>query len=393
MIEKIKLFMLFVILFFSFIFNSYAYTKEDIINLASSINVCSSESISLVKGMKTTYVRLLNERDVSEADLNKIYNNINYVKGILESNNVCSKDELSKLPTNIKDDLYNIYKQTNNLITSSPMYIESDNNINNKPNQHEEVKVVVDSSTKEIKVYEGGTLIDVVGDNVKLNYVGINKSVLILIILLTLILLIMVVLKILKKKSIFITSTIYAMIIMISITFVFRNEISIVFDVLNTMSVKTNGEEKTIVVKNNSIVSYPSYGSKYATIYINNKESDVYFGDSIEILAKGVGHSTQTSLPGEEGKTVISGHNTGVFNELFNLNKNDKIIIETVYGKFTYKLIGSKVVDDTDISSLNEECALILYTCYPNSSLYGNKRLVMYFNAVNSEWLGDNNEE
>ena len=384
MMKNFKIYMLFVILFFSFIFNVSAYTKEDIINLASSINACSNESISLVNGMKTTYIRLLNERNISDQDLDKIYNNINYVKDVLVSNNICSKDDLSNLSSSVKDNLYNLYKQTNKVITSSPKYVES--------KKEEEIKVVIDSSTKEIKIYEGGTLLDVVGDSVKLNYVGINKNVLVLLVLVSIIMIVMILLKVFKKKSIFITSTIYSCISILFTLIFFRSQASTLFDALDTMSVKENGIEKKVVVENNKIVSYPSYNSKYASIHIGNEEGDIYFGDSSEILAKGIGHSTQTELPGEDGKTVISGHNTGVLKGLFNLNKNDRVVIETVYGKFTYQLIGSKVVDDTDVSSIDEDYDLIIYTCYPNSTLYGNKRLVMYFNLVSSEWLGDESE-
>lgn len=443
MIKKFKLFILITILFFSCIFTAGAYTKEDVINLTSSINVCSSESASLVNGMKTTYVRLLNERDVSTSDLNKIYNNISYVKNILSSYNVCSKEGLSALPKSVKDKLYNLYNETNKIITSSPKHVDkkeesnlgnnnsgnnnsnnnsgnnnssnntssdsSNNNSNNNNSNNNnssnnnsnsggkksdgEIKVVVDSSTNEIKIYEDGTLIDVVGGNTKLNYVGLNKIIIFSIILMVIVLIIMIVLKIFKKKNIFITSTIYSVLILLSLTLIFRNEVSIALDTLYTMSVKLNNAEKELVVYNNKIISYPSYESKYATIYINDNSEDVYFGDSSYILSKGIGHTTQTSLPGEGSTTVLSGHNTGLFKELFNLNKKDKVVIETTYGKFTYEMSGSKVVDDTDLSSISEEYDLILYTCYPNSTLYGNKRLVVYLNLIDSEWLGEASEE
>ena len=89
----------------------------------------------------------------------------------------------------------------------------------------------------------------------------------------------------------------------------------------------------------------------------------------------------------------MSGHNTGVFKELSSLKKGDKISIETVYGKFIYKVSDSEVVKETDVDILDKNYDLILYTCYPNSNLYGNKRIVVYADLNSSEWLGDNHEK
>lgn len=384
MIKKINTLIITIVFFFICLSNICAYTKEDIINLASSINTCSSDTSSLVSGMKATYTRMLNERDVSLENLNKIYNNINEVKSILNSNNVCSKEQVSSLSSSTKDRLYKLYKDTNKLITSSPKYVNIEENTKTSD---EEVKVIIDSSTNEVKVYEGGTLIDVVGSAPKLNYVGINRIIIYFLIVMVIILILMIILKIVKKKSVLITSIIYVTILIIPLTIVFKDKISTVLDTLEYMSVKVSDKEKTVAVKDNKIISYPSYDSKYATIYINNNSGDVYFGDSASVLSKGIGQSTKTTLPGEDGVTVLSGHNTGVFKELFNTNNHDKIKIETMYGKFIYEIIGNKVVDDTDISSIEEDYDLILYTCYPDSTLYGNKRLVLYLNMVESEWL------
>lgn len=387
MIKKIKYILFSVMLFLVFV-NVNAYTKEDIVNLASSINTCSSDTASLVNGFKVTYTRMINERDVSDENLTKIYNNISVVKGILIENNVCTKESLSALPNDIKDELYSLYKQTNKLITSSPKYVD----IEESKKNNEEVQVVFDSSTNKIKMYEGGTLINVVESNKKLNYVGLNKNIIVLIFVLIALIIFMVILKIKGKKSIFITSFTYVLIFLLFTTLVFRNDISSTLDKLHDMSVKVNTNEKEVVVKDAKIISYPSYDSKYATIYINDKKENIYFGDSSEILAKGIGHTTTSSLPGEGKTTVLSGHNTGLFKELFDLKKSDKVSIETIYGRFTYKVVDSSIVEDTDINSIEKDYDLILYTCYPNTNIYGNKRLIIYLDLVDSEWLGDVDE-
>lgn len=398
MIKKIELIVVSFIVFMCFS-NCYAYTKNDVINLASSINTCSSDTASIVSGFKVTYTRMLNERDVSSSNLNQMYNNISKVKDILTTYSVCSKDSLSSLPSSIKDELYSLYKQTNKLITSSPRYVDIADNKENKDTEikkqsssNGEVQMVIDSSNGEIKIYEDGTLINVVGNYDKLNYVGINKIIIGIILIFIAILIFMIILKIKGNKSIFITSITYTCIFIIAFTIVFKDNISSYLDILSNMSINVSDKEKTIKVKNKKIISYPSYNSKYATIYIDNKKEDIYFGDSSEVLSKGIGHMPTTNLPGEGGRVVLSGHNTGLFKKLFDLNKDDEVTIETIYGKFIYKFKDSEVVDESSVESLEKDYDLIVYTCYPNTSIYGNKRLVVYLNLVGSEWLGDMNE-
>ena len=123
----------------------------------------------------------------------------------------------------------------------------------------------------------------------------------------------------------------------------------------------------------------------------SEEDGDLYFGDSSDVLAKGAGQSSLYKFPGE-GKTVISGHNTGIFKNLFKLKEEDEVVIETVYGKFNYKVESTDIVDYKKISSLDKECDLILYTCYPEINIYGNKRLIVYLKLTDSSWVGDNNE-
>lgn len=388
--------------FFLFFISSSvnATSREDIMSLANSINTCGN--FSLVNNLKITYSRMLNERDISDDKLDKIYNNINVVKGILDSYGVCDKSSISKLPKDVKDNLYNLYKQTNNLITSSPRYTdnisneEEDNNneeiVDNEDN-NEEVKVIIDSSNGEIKVYDNGSLINVVGETVKLNYVGINKKIVYFDIVLVLLLVVIIILKVKYKNNLFITSILYSIIFILGIFIIFNNNISSIIDKIDSMNVNVSDNVKEVVVKDKKIISYPSYGNKYGKIIINDKEDNIYFGDGSDILSRGVGQSSTSSLIGEEGTTIISGHNTGLFGELFNINKNDNIRIETVYGEFIYSVKDINEVVDTDIDSLNKEYDLILYTCSPKSNIYGDKRLVIYLDLVSDRWIGDNNEE
>ena len=370
-------------------FKVNAYTKEDIVSLTSSFKSCSSTTTSIIKGLTTSYSRMLNERDITPSNLNKIYNNLNSAINTLKKYDVCSINDKNKIPSSVYSSLYSLYNETNNIILSSPKISNTNSNSESK----NESNIVIDSTTNQIKVYENGALSDVIETEEKLNYVGLNKLVYIIIIGLSLLLIALIILKKLKFKNTLVTSLIYVSILLLSITVIFRNQISLILDVLQSMNVKINEINKEVLTQGDKIISYPLYGNKYAQIYINDSQGDIYFGDSSSILKKGVGQKSSSYLPGEGKTTILSGHNTGVLKELNSLNKNDEIIIETTYGKFIYKVEEKEIVEDTNVEILEKEYDLILYTCYPNSNLYGDKRVVVFANLKSSKWLGDINEE
>lgn len=387
--KNINLFL--VLLFFSFfyIINIKAYTKEDIINLTEEINVCSNETKHILNGVIASYSRLLNERNVSDKDLNKIYNNVTKAINILKNNNVCSVEQKTSISKSIKNSLYNLFNETNNVILSSPKIVQNDNK-NNKPTDS---KVVIDTSTNQIKIYEDGTLTNAIELEEKLNYVGLNKTLTITISLIIVFFILFLLLKKYIKNTTLETSLLYVLILLLSITIIFRNQLSTILDTISLMKVNINNNVKDVVATNEKIVVYPSYGHKYATIYINNSKGDVYFGDDITTLKKGVGQANSSYLPGEGKKTILSGHNTGVFKELSNLNKEDTFDIETIYGNFKYKVLDIKIVNDDNTDILNQKYDLIMYTCYPNKDLYGHKRIVILANLIESSWIGDSNEK
>ena len=72
------------------------------------------------------------------------------------------------------------------------------------------------------------------------------------------------------------------------------------------IEIKHEGEnefKETTINENKKLASYPDYGSKYATIEIPQIDVNlpVYFGDTLEILKKGVGHSRGRYFPKEGG--------------------------------------------------------------------------------------------
>jgi len=408
MIKYIRYLILFLILSSFCVLNVEAYTKEDIINLTNNVNTCSSETRALLEGTKASYTRILNERNVSESDLDRIYNNVKKAMNILSNNGLCSIEQKEGVSENLKNSLYELFQQTSDILLSSPLIgqnssgsssndvtVNNNSNGGNSSNSNEttDSKVVIDSSTNQIKIYENGTLTNVIELEQKLNYVGLNRTLVVSIELMLACLFTLLLIRRFVKPNVIITSMLYVLILLLPTSFIFRNQISVVLDTISLMNVNINENHKEVLVDGEKIISYPSYGSKYATIYLNDNKGDVYFGDDSSILKKGVGQANSSYLPGEDKRTILSGHNTGVFKELFNVAKNDDVIIETVYGKFTYNIEDIKVIDDNDVSILSSNYDLIMYTCYPAINLYGDKRIAVFANVIDKEWVGGIHEE
>lgn len=386
--KYLKLAILFFILTFSI--TAYGATKEDIISLSNSVSTCPGSTGALIKGFKNSYTRMLNERDVSSSDLDIIYSNISKAISIINSYDVCSSDGKKNIPSNVKSELYSLYNNSNSIILRSPK-------ITDKKEENNEVKtttkvdsnLVIDKNNEEVKIYDNGVLTNVIKTTQKLNYVGINKVVKITIISLTILLITFITLRIFKINPLLNNSLIYCTILLLTITTLFRENITLGLDVISLMNVNEKIANKEATVIDKKIVSYPTYGTKYGTIYLNNESDNIYFGDSVNILKQGVGTSSLYDIPGDKDKVVLSGHNTGIFKNLSNLKNGNKIVIETNYAKFEYIVKTSKIVNETDINSLEKDYDLILYTCYPNKELYGNKRLIIYAKLDKTKWVGE----
>lgn len=386
--KYLKLAILFFILTFSI--TAYGATKEDIISLSNSVSTCPGSTGALIKGFKNSYTRMLNERDVSSSDLDIIYSNISKAISIINNYDVCSGDGKKNIPSNVKSELYSLYNNSNSIILSSPK-------ITDKKEENNEVKtttkvdsnLVIDKNNEEVKIYDNGVLTNVIKTTQKLNYVGINKVVKITIISLTILLITFITLRIFKINPLLNNSLIYCTILLLTITTLFRENITLGLDVISLMNVNEKIANKEATVIDKKIVSYPTYGTNYGTIYLNNESDNIYFGDSVNILKQGVGTSSLYDIPGDKDKVVLSGHNTGIFKNLSNLKNGNKIVIETNYAKFEYSVKTSKIVNETDLNSLEKDYDLILYTCYPNKELYGNKRLIIYAKLDKTKWVGE----
>lgn len=169
----------------------------------------------------------------------------------------------------------------------------------------------------------------------------------------------------------------------------FGQEIREVFSLVNKVSITIDENkepiETTISEENNTLINYPEYGTKYATIEIPKIDVNlpVYFGDTLEILKKGVGHSSGSYFPGEGGSIVYMGHNSKkMFRRFSELQIGNTIKVTTTYGEYNYKIYDMQLIKETEIEKLpiqRDKEILMVYTCYPFNNIgYATQRYVVY---------------
>lgn len=135
-------------------------------------------------------------------------------------------------------------------------------------------------------------------------------------------------------------------------------------------------------------VVYPTSGEQYGRITCEQigLDAPVYWYDSDDILAVGVGQSLISLLPGFGRSIILSGHNTTFFKCLQGAEAGNVIHFDTHYGAYEYTIRNVQVYDENDLQTLllntvgREQEELILYTCYPFHAISGRKteRLVVF---------------
>lgn len=200
--------------------------------------------------------------------------------------------------------------------------------------------------------------------------------------------------KIVKEicKSIFLillTAVIIVVCIMLGIKLIIGEKIETGLMLVSKIAITTNKnktEEKTIInEEKKSLENYPEYGTQYATIEIPRIDAElpVYFGDTLEILKKGVGHSSGSYFPGEGGSILYMGHNSKkIFRRFSELQIGDEIKITTTYGEYNYKIYDMQLINESDTDKVaiqRDEEILMVYTCYPFNNIgYATQRYVVY---------------
>lgn len=104
-------------------------------------------------------------------------------------------------------------------------------------------------------------------------------------------------------------------------------------------------------------------------------------GTDTASLRKGPGHYPETPLPGDPGTAAIAGHRTtygAPFRDIDQLKRGDRIDLDMADGRFIYRVTRTKIVDDSDLSVLDEVGykQLILSACHP---LYSAAQRVIVF--------------
>ncbi|MGH4121052.1 class D sortase [Clostridium sp.] len=114
---------------------------------------------------------------------------------------------------------------------------------------------------------------------------------------------------------------------------------------------------------------YPVEGDNIGTLTIPalKRTIPILQGTGDNELKKGVGHFSQSVLPGEGDNCVISGHRETVFRGIGNLKIGDRVIIKTSAGTFTYEVRETRIVhaDDKTVIVPTDNAVLTMTTCYP----------------------------
>jgi len=114
---------------------------------------------------------------------------------------------------------------------------------------------------------------------------------------------------------------------------------------------------------------YPAEGDNIGSLTIPALEQrlPIIEGTGVGELKKGVGHFTQSVLPGEEDNCVLSGHRDTVFADLGKLKIGDQLIVQTSAGTYTYEIKRIRIVDKDDKTVIvpADHAMLTLTTCYP----------------------------
>ncbi len=145
---------------------------------------------------------------------------------------------------------------------------------------------------------------------------------------------------------------------------------------------------------------YPGAGEAIARMIIPAIDVDeiVVAGVEVEDLRKGPGHYGTTPLPGQPGNAAIAGHRTtygAPFGRIDELAPGDEIIIETLQGRFVYRVLpggrgmagrtpGHRIVAPTALEVLDDhgDNRLTLTSCHPK---YSSKQRII----VHAELVGD----
>lgn len=156
----------------------------------------------------------------------------------------------------------------------------------------------------------------------------------------------------------------------------------------NSVLVENIGNFPAFIVKSSfKNLPYKEFKLTVSKIKLEDVMVKVYSNDFEQILA----HLPGSALPGERGNVFITGHSAlptaftsnktskAYFGNLSQIKKGDEVVLESLGQRFTYGVVGMKIVDPKDLSVLNppdrEGRYVSLMTCVPPG--FNTKRLVV----------------
>ena len=108
-------------------------------------------------------------------------------------------------------------------------------------------------------------------------------------------------------------------------------------------------------------------------------------------LRRGPGHYPDTPLPGQRGTVAIAGHRTtygAPFHDVDDLRRGDAIVLAMPYGRFTYRVQRTRIVEPTatEVTDPVGYDRLVLSACHPLYSAA--QRIIMFARLEKSEARG-----
>ncbi|AYV68210.1 class D sortase [Niallia circulans] len=134
------------------------------------------------------------------------------------------------------------------------------------------------------------------------------------------------------------------------------------------------------------------YGQSIGILKIPKLERSLAIveGTDPDSLSKGVGHLSESVLPGQGEQIILSGHRDTVFRDFGDLTIGDQFIVEMPYGKYHYEIKETEIVpeDDTSVIRKMGKEVLVVTTCYPFYFI-GNapERFIIYAYPVEKKGL------
>ncbi len=113
----------------------------------------------------------------------------------------------------------------------------------------------------------------------------------------------------------------------------------------------------------------PANGSVIGQLQVPRLELSVMVVEGVSDgdLKLAAGHIPGTALPGQPGNVGIAAHRDTFFRPLRNIRRNDAILLSTLQGAYSYRVVSTAVVRPEDTQVLNPigHDRLTLVTCYP----------------------------